>query len=348
MSKERALKAINLERTDRVPQIEYIFHTEYVKKISGVDPYEAPEKALAETYRKIDLDLIWYTYGGIIPETEKEVSHYEKTEWGWQGSTWRMSFPFKTVEEVLSYDPLKEQKKMSFARVKQLFAEDYGRVKEAYGNYVLVPGGYYTTLFMWPIMIFGLELFALAAASDPKRFAKVLEGFAEVSIRDITAWAQVDDDMRVFISHDDLAMSKGPLFNPDWLREYIFPWYPKIWRPLKDKGIKVLFCSDGNFTPLVDDLAEAGVDGFILEPTVDLKYIADNYGDSKVIIGNISTRVLTIGTEEEVIAEVKRCVDIAGHCPGFFFNATGGITHDIPLQNLETYITACHKYGRRE
>jgi len=164
-------------------------------------------------------------------------------------------------------------------------------------------------------------------------------------MRDFRAWAQCD--IKAFISHDDICMTEGPLFSPIWLRKHIFPWYKRLWKILKDRGIGVIFCSDGNITPIVDDIADAGADGFILEPWCDLDYIAKKYGDSRVIMGNVDLKILTFKGGEGVIGEVKRCLSTAGHHPGYFINVTGSIPDNVPLENLEAYFRACRKYGRR-
>jgi len=116
---------------------------------------------------------------------------------------------------------------------------------------------------------------------------------------------------------------------------------------LKDRGIRVLFCSDGNIDRVVDDVAEAGADGFIIEPWCNLNPIVEKYGEEKVIIGNADLKVLTFKVPEDVAAEVKRCASTAGHSPGYFFNVTGSIPDNVPIENLEAYFSACRKYGRR-
>ena len=345
MSYQRALAAVNLRETDLIPQIEYLAHAEFVHKISGIDPFERPAEAEAETYRRLDLDLVWYTELNRLVDPQLNGDR-AVTEWGWAGSVWRTHFPFQTVEEVLSYDPLAATGEWNMAAKVQQLADEHGERQALYGQNALVPGGYYTTLFMWGVMIFGWELMMVAAASEPRRFNDVLKRFLEISVREVEAWSQVD--IEVFISHDDLAMTKGPIFRPDWFREHIFPHYPQIWKPLKDKGIKIIFCSDGNYGPLIDDIAAAGADGFIIEPSVDLQTVVGKYGGRKAIIGNVDTKVLTFEGEKEIEAEVKRCVSTAGHHPGFFINAVGGIPHNIPLKNVEAYFAACRKYRSRK
>ncbi|MFH2069058.1 MAG: hypothetical protein ABII89_06325 [Candidatus Omnitrophota bacterium] len=75
-----------------------------------------------------------------------------------------------------------------------------------------------------------------------------------------------------------MVWTNGAIFKPEWYRKYIFPRYQKLWRPLKEAEIKVLLCSDGNFTKFVDDVAAAGADGSVFEPPADLEYIVSRYG----------------------------------------------------------------------
>ena len=142
-------------------------------------------------------------------------------------------------------------------------------------------------------------------------------------------------------------MTEGPMLSPKWLRRYVFPWYKKLWHILKSKGIKVLFCSDGNITQIVDDIAEAGADGFIMEPSCNLKLIAEKYGDDKILMGNVDLKALTFGDEIAVRDEVMRCLNTAGCFPGYFINVTGSIPDNVPLRNLEYYFKIFNKYGRR-
>ncbi len=117
----------------------------------------------------------------------------------------------------------------------------------------------------------------MAVGTDPEKFGEyVLESFFNLTLANLKAWAKTD--IKVFISHDDMVWTKGAIFKPEWYRKYIFPRYQKLWRPLKEADIKVLFCSDGNFTEFIDDVAAAGADGFIFEPLTDLQYVASKYG----------------------------------------------------------------------
>lgn len=348
MGYERGLSAVYLEDSDRVAQIEYIYHTDFIKKVSGIDPFDAPREALARTYDKLNLDMVFFTLQSYDPysQSRETGSKFITTE-HWSRlfpSSWRVSFPVNSVEDVLSYEPSEELGERSPGEIVDFFSSEHSEVQRLFKSQV-VPGGYYCTTFMWFVMTFGLEWTIKAAGRDPKRFENLLNKFAQISLRDFEAWAQCD--IKVFISHDDICMTEGPIFSRKWFRRYLFPWYKRLWNVLHNRGIKVLFCSDGNITPIVDDLAEAGADGFIIEPCCDLEYIAEKYGDNKVIIGNIDIKTLTFKSRKEVVEEVKRCLSTAGAYPGFFLNVTGSIPDNVPIGNLETYFAACKKYGKR-
>jgi len=350
MCYERGLSALYLEETSRVAQIEYIVHTGLISKLCGGDPFRAPSEALAETYRKLDTDMVFWTLQSWHPwdeAKEKGETFDIRTDWSnLFPTTWRASFHVKSVEDVLSYEP-KEHVSLdsdTFSDVVGRFQREHDKAQKLFKAQV-VPGGYYCTLFMWPVMTFGLEWTLKAMYHDPKRFEHLLCKFGEISLRDFRAWAQCD--IKAFISHDDICMTEGPMVSPSWLRQHVFPWYKRLWHELKSKGIKVLFCSDGNITKIVDGLAEAGADGFIMEPSCNLELITERYGDDKILVGNVDLKALTFGNEKTVLKEVMRCLKTSGHCLGYFINVTGSIPDNVPLRNLETYFEAFRKYGRR-
>jgi hypothetical protein len=350
MGYNRALSAIYLEESDRIAQIEYIMHTEIITKLYGHYPFHAPQKALAETYRKLDIDMIFWTFQSWHPwnEAQKLGEFFdERTDWSILfPTTWRSTVSVSSIEEVLNFDPTihVDLGTEQFDKVVVHFEKEHKKTQSLFMEQ-LVPGGSQCTCFMWPVMAFGLEWTLRAAYKKPKRFERLLNKFAEISLRDFRAWAECD--IKVFISHDDICMTEGPMLSPDWLRRYVFPWYKRLWNELKSKGIKVLFCSDGNITRIVDDIVEAGADGFIMEPSCDLGNIAEKYGDNKILMGNVDLKSLTFGDEKAIQEEVLRCLNTAGYFPGYFINVTGSIPDNVPLRNLEYYFKIFNKYGRR-
>ena len=357
MSRERAVAAVNLGKTDRIPSFDGISsHPGFIAEVSGLDPQQDWTKTVLRCLRKLDADVIGAgvpSYGRTKPArfTASEETEYTKgkahTKMGFGTTTWTTDFParFPDVKAVLDYDPLVEER-MPVEEIAAGFLAKHAEDVAFYDSRVLVSQGIYKSLFMWPVMTFGWEMFLLAAAEEPEAFGEVMDRFATVSKKYFDAWAEVED-LIIFSSHDDLAMTRGPVFNPSWYEKYVFPWYPKLWKPIKEKGVKIIFRADGNMDEFIDDLAACGADGFCIRKETNLKRIADKYGDSKIIIGNVDTRILTFGSKGDIEEEVKRCVREAGDCPGYFFQASGDIPYNVPLANVAAYFEACEKHGKR-
>jgi len=343
MSYERGWKAIQLDMPDRIPHTEYISHRQFIMKVTGIDPEDPKTSAAAgpALAKALDYDFIWSTYGHDfgLPHADMGRAKFYETE-----TPWEASYPFNTEEEVLSFDPVAAATLPSMEELTQSVRESWENGQATYPDAVY-PGGFYNTVFTWPIVTFGWELFMSAAMLDPDRFEKVLDGFTEISM--MVVQAHIKAQVPIFLCHDDIVWASGTVFAPAWMRRYVFPRHRKLWTPLREAGIKLLFCSDGNFTEYIDDIAEAGAEGFIFEPLTSLDLIVERYGQTHVIIGNTDSRILQTGTPEAIRREVKRCADLGRDCPGYFFAVGNHIPYVVPIPSVECYLEAIREYGRR-
>lgn len=360
MSYQRAFEAIHGRFSDRVPLMASFDHPAYLKKLTGIDPLVDARSAFIEATRLWDVDFLFSGPPDKAGETDfskrssKQVDGQTKvTEWGISGSRWMEPGNFKTAQDVLSFEPRKHDLRTVYHSLKmgttvEQLADEFGRrhqaSQEALGKQTLVCGGFGTTLFQWFIVVFGWELFLETAALHEDQFRDVIKRFVEMSRLYTEAWAKTD--IVVFTSHDDLAMTRGPVFNPDWYRRNIFPYYSYIWEPLKAAGKKVIFVSDGAYGVLADDIAAAGADGFYMESLVDIGEMARKF-PGKILVGNTDPRVITFGTPDAVRQEVARCFRQAGQVPGYIFHPSGDLPQNIPMENLDALIDAYRSHAPR-
>lgn len=214
------------------------------------------------------------------------------------------------------------------------YERNYQEGQAANPNQVF-PGGYYKTIVSGAIEAFGWEMLLLAA-TDQERFERVLDTFFRLSMHHYQAWARTP--IEVFICHDDFVWSSGPFMHPAFYRRVIFPRYRELWAVLKKAGKKVLYCSDGNWTTFVDDVANAGVDGFIFEPLTSLETVVKKYGQTHVIVSSkVDCRTLTFGTRAEIQGEIDATLKLARNCPGFIFAVGNHLPSNIPLENALFY-----------
>ncbi len=204
---------------------------------------------------------------------------------------------------------------------------------------------WYNTFYMWPLLTFGYELFLVVATSYPEEMARIMNDFGQISLKALTAWSY--SGAPLFVCHDDICYTRGTVFSPQWLRKYVYPWYERLWEPLHDKGIKVLFMSDGRVDEVADDIFACGADGIMGEPYTHLEKIAKKYGKDKIILGNIDNRVLLNGTKEAIYSEVERCTRFGLDRPGYFYSVTNHIPYNIPVDSVRYYFDACKELGQR-
>jgi uroporphyrinogen-III decarboxylase len=87
-------------------------------------------------------------------------------------------------------------------------------------------------------------------------------------------------------------------------------------------------------TEFIDDIADAGADGFIYEPMTDFDYMVEKYGDSKVIVGSkVDCRTLTFGNQDDIRREIDATLEVAFDCPGFVFAVGNHLPSNIPVEN---------------
>jgi len=79
---------------------------------------------------------------------------------------------------------------------------------------------------------------------------------------------------------------------------------------------------------------------------MDLGAIARRIGRDHFLVGNVSTAILTFGTPEDVVREVKRCLEDAKPCAGHIIKSTADLPHNIPLENIRAYFRASRELSR--
>lgn len=354
MSKADGLAAICLEKPKIIPRTEYSahFHWDLVKAATGINVStesreeckESASSAFVKAWNYGMMWNIWVHSHNCLNGYYTKMGHAEYASGGMDFSA-DVSCPFKEVEDVLDFCPFEKYEIPDKKQILEKINADFRHNERIYPDCVNMTGSY-ISCFSGLIEIFGWEMLLLAAGSDPVGFGKVTEDYGKFILQYFEILAQSDAD--VVMIHDDLCWTSGPVLDPEWYRKYVFPILRRETALLKDCGKTVLFTCDGNFSAFIDDIAACGVNGFVLEPATDMKYIAEKYGKTHVIVGNADTRVLLSGTKDAIEAEVKRCIDIGKDCPGYILAVGNHIPPNTPVQNALYYNDMYEKYSVRK
>jgi hypothetical protein len=349
--------AINLEKPERIPRTEYSaesYHWPLVAAVTGREVTAAStpaerQAASVEFMRAWSYDFCWSTMVGssYLGSWSTDMGHAAYAE---GGSDYRATGEpaFRDHEQVLAFDPLDALPHYEHADLVRRFNDHYRANCERYPDAVHMTGTY-ITIVSGLIDMLGWETLLLTAGMDARGFGRFTDRYARWMRRFYEALAECETPL--VMVHDDIVWSSGPFIAPEWYRRHVFANYRMLFEPLKDAGKKIAFTSDGDYTLFLDDLAAAGVDGFVMEPMTDMGLVAERYGRTHFFIGNADTRILLSGGREEIRAEVERCIAIGRDCPGYFLAVGNHIPANTPVESAlfynECYERLMLRDGRR-
>ena len=337
MSVQIALDNIWLRPSSRWGHTEYSlgYHTPYLVGRTGL-PADSPGliRAAQDLFA---FDLNWNTNDGLVEwERAGRTTDMGHAVYAADGSDYRLpsASPFDSEEEVWAFDAVREYGLPDMGEQVRAYEDSIRRARQAYPEQ-LTTGGYYRTIVSGAIAAFGWEMF-LAAAASPTKMEKVFDGFFRWTLFHMQAWAKTS--VEVVIQHDDFVWAGGPFMQPAIYRQMIIPRYAELWKPIHAAGKKVLFCSDGNFAEFVGDLADAGADGFVFEPCIDLSFMADNFGQTKCLVGSlVDCRDLTFSNWDKVRSDLDRTLTRLSDCKGAILAVGNHLPPNIPEAMLDQY-----------
>ena len=200
----------------------------------------------------------------------------------------------------------------------------------------------------------GMETFLLNMAMDGDFARELMERIAVFCKQLMGHFLdELGDHVDIIKIGDDLGTQESLMISPKMYRELLKPIHADFISFIKERTkAKVLFHSDGDVAPLIDDFVEIGVD--ILNPIQtsagtmsDLPTLKKRHGKNIVFCGGIdSHRVLPFGTPAEVREEVRRVINIMGPGGGFMIGAVHTVMNDVPPENVLAMVDAVEEFGR--
>ena len=182
----------------------------------------------------------------------------------------------------------------------------------------------YGTLVTRAVLEFGWEPFLMAAATDPARLGEILDRFGAASLAVAQGWAETPGTELIII-HDDIAGTRGVFLRPEWYRRYAFPWYRRIFEAVQARGRKVLYVTDGNYMPVLDDILETNPDGLYIESTsIEPATLMRRAGKDKLYLVKSDSRNIDFGTPKEIRAELESLRALHAEYPGMIMYRGGG------------------------
>ncbi|UCH36560.1 MAG: hypothetical protein JSV65_09460 [Armatimonadota bacterium] len=340
----------------RIPHWEHWSCPDAETYLTGIDYYEHPRRCrlkLRELYPQLELG---------IPDTDDPKPRptldlddqtssvndegRRRVRWGdGESGFWDWGKFFKTADDVFAFSPLAQG---DFTDIPVVESRDYSDEEKLYEMYrkgypaehgakapegSTASAGFYNTMFMWPLLTFGWELF-LETCLDP-RFERIMDEFAEINRRVFRSFARLP--VNFVVCHDDIVTSRGPVCSPAWMHKYIFPRYEEFWGIVKAAGKEVIFMSDGCVDAYADDVMACGARGIISEPYTDYKRIARKH-ENCFLAGEGDNRILTRNDPDEIEAMVDSMIETAGMTGGYMMCVGNHIPWNVTPEGIKRYL----------
>ncbi|MDR2956793.1 MAG: hypothetical protein LBU61_01240 [Coriobacteriales bacterium] len=172
--------------------------------------------------------------------------------------------------------------------------------------------------------LMGFEGALLAMALEPEASFELLEALANWRIEGIKYFAKYYQP-DVYMYFDDVATERNLFMSPDTYRALIKPLHVKFVKACQELGIIPVQHTCGKADLLVQDMIDEGNHAWnAVQSQNDLEGIIEAHGDHFVLMGGYNTTGTPgqpYATEDEVRAEVRRCIETYGkYGKGYVFS----------------------------
>lgn len=182
---------------------------------------------------------------------------------------------------------------------------------------------------------------------DPAFIHEVCNEYCKPNIAMIKRLAEAGVDVVFF--YDDLGQRDRSILSLTAFREFILPYYKKIYQECKRHSMYIIQHSCGYIDEFLPDMVDAGLSCIqALEPAagVNLAQLKEILGDRVAFMGGMdSSRILNFGTPADVAADVKKCIKAAANGGGYFAGPSHNIL-DVPWANIQALRAALEKYRK--
>lgn len=153
----------------------------------------------------------------------------------------------------------------------------------------------------------------------------------------------------ILLLDDDVAMPTGLMIGPETWRRHFKDRLAEVINTVREESpeLLVFYHCDGDFTRLVPDLVDIGVN--VINPVqpdcMDGAAIKREFGDRLAVWGAVGSALLwDRGTPDQIRSEVRRCVETLG--PEGLLLAPAYDIDFAPFENIVAFVEAVEEFGR--
>ena len=202
--------------------------------------------------------------------------------------------------------------------------------------------------FLVASLLMGTDELYIKLATDLDFVIEVIEGIFEYQYKAIQKFEEAGVHMLVYL--DEFAGSSGMMFDPVLYKKYFMKYYKKFFKLVHESGMYTGIALDGNFSAILDDIINMGVDVLHCPETraIGLDVLEDRVkGKICIKCGIDMMHTLAIGTPEQVRKEANDVVNMLN-------SKDGGLICEVlrwyrpayPENNVQASVKAFNEYRK--
>jgi len=355
---ERFTAALYGQKIDRLLTYDFLDNRYILLEHGGYDPtrdytFEELIHVNGRAWRNIGLDVTRFVYDPVNHWMGSKITNWirffgvDPADWGVTqtgGTAWISARPFKTLSELEKHVP----QPPVYDEVREWYQPSIVQMQEMLQAYDVVMIGAVEGPITDAYSYMGMQLFAEAIYDAPELVRHVMDCTGLFSAHLARAYAEVTNVPLQFMG-EDIAGTSGPIFSPAFVRAEGLPRWKWITEPIKAKGYKFLYHTDGrygNFLPLIFDELEAdGLNPIERNGCNDIFEIRQRYPD-KMLFGNVCCiHTLPHGTLGDVEDETLELIEKLGPQGGIFIGSSSEVHDAVPVANAVRMYRTVHEYG---
>jgi uroporphyrinogen-III decarboxylase len=351
-------KAINWEKTDRILTYDFLDNRHILAQHGDYD--EGQEYSFEElihingtAWRNIGVDVTRFVYDPVDHWMGNKIVNWVRffgvDPYDWEvsqtgGTAWISKRPFSTLKELEKCMPQLPK----YEEVREWYQPGMQHIQETLREYDIVMIGAVEGPITDSYSYMDMELFALGIYDAPELVSHIMDCTGQFSAHIARAFAEITNVPLLFMG-EDISGTTGPIFHPRFVREEGLPRWKWITEPIKEKGLKFLYHTDGrygDFLPLFfDELGADGLNPIERNGCNDIFAIREQYPD-KLLFGNVCcAHTLPHGTLGDVEDETLELIEKIGPQGGIFIGSSSEVHDAVPVENAAKMYSTVHEFG---
>lgn len=351
--RERVRKTLNCEATDRSPLYDNLRNDDVIEYLTGEKltterGRELTIKAMSKIFDAVKQFMRFpqkegtiirktmpFAYSAAMPESIADEEGYSihQKRWTWWYTDTREYSRDRTTDFVKKV--IKNYKRWNRESKKNLQAilKDFNQKQKELGDTVLFACISEVGLGQAYEMLGGIDKFSYFMLDEPQLLSEYLEVLFQQNLDKIYHLPDDFHSEAIFVP-EDIAFKTGTIFLPDFLKREFFPRLKGIVDAYHQRGIKVIFHSDGNLCEVMDELMDCEIDALNPLETaaeMDIGKLRKRYPELVLIGGIDCSELLPKGTPEKIRKTVRESIDKAKY--GYFVGSSSEIHNGVPLKN---------------